>query len=369
VRPAVVRTAEHASEHLMYEVDFLPVGMGNGDAICVRYGNEQTGYYLHVIDGGFKNTAEAIIAHIETHYGKHYYIHHMVVSHADNDHAAGLIDVLKRFDVKVLWMNRPWLFVDHIIQNFHGNFARDGLIKQIRERHSYLVELENLAAEKGTIIRDVFQGDQIGPFTVLAPSRERYITLLPDLDKTPASYAVAADAQRGFFSGLLEKAKQWFDENWDIETLSHDPEPTSASNEACVVQLGEIEGKRILLTADAGPAALNEAADYAQTRGLLKPPNFVQVPHHGSRRNVTPAVLDRLLGPKMGNGQSYGIAYCSVGDSQTDYPRGQVKNAFLRRGYPVHVTRGATKTHYYGRDLRPGWIASTPEPLEPKVDG
>jgi len=193
----------------------------------------------------------------------------------------------------------------------------------------------------------------------------------PDLDKTPTSYAAAADSQRvGSFSGLLEKAKQWFDENWDIETLSNNPEPTSASNETCVVQLGEIEGRRILLTGDAGPAALNEAADYAEARGmLLPPPQFVRVPHHGSRRNVTPAVLDRWLGPKMGNGQSYGTAYCSIGDSQTDYPRGQVKNAFLRRGYPVHVTRGVAKSHYYGCDGRPGWIASTPEPLEARVDG
>jgi beta-lactamase superfamily II metal-dependent hydrolase len=294
----------------------------------------------------------------------------MVLSHADNDHAAGLIGVLERFDVKVLWMNRPWLFAEQILRHFHGNYALGGLIASIREKHSYLVELEELAFKKGTVIREVFQGDKIGPFTVLAPSRERYIQLLPDLDKTPTSYREAVgDFQRaGFFAGIIEKSKKWLDENWDFETLSNNPEPTSASNETCVVQYGLIEGSRLLLTADAGPAALNEAADYAQSTGLLLPPHFVQVPHHGSRRNVTPTVLDRLLGPKMQKGQVYGAAYCSVGSDQPEYPRGQVKNAFARRGYPVHATRQGAKTYYSGRDLRPGWVVSTPEPFADRVE-
>src|SRR5437868_2692104 len=110
----------------MYEIDFLPVGTSNGDAICIRHGNDQTGYYLHVVDGGFKDTGETIIRHIEAFYGIHYFINHMIVSHADNDHAAGLIAVLERFDVEVLWMNRPWLFADEILHHFHGNYTLKG---------------------------------------------------------------------------------------------------------------------------------------------------------------------------------------------------------------------------------------------------
>ena len=353
----------------MFELDFLPVGTGNGDAICLRHGEPDQGYYLHVVDGGFKSTAPTIISHIETHYGSHYHINHMVVPHADNDHAAGLVDVFKRFDVKLLWMNRPWIFVDEIIQNFHGNFTRDGLIERIRETHSSLVELEALALERGTPIYDVFQGAQIGPFTVLAPSRGRYLELIPDMDKTPTSYAKADEAKGGgILALLLEKAKKWLDETWDVETLSNNPEPCTASNEACVVQFGEIDGTRILLTADVGPAGLSEAADYAQTLGLLSPPHVVQIPHHGSRRNVTPAILDRWLGPKMQTGGVFGTAFCSVGDDKADYPRAQVTNAFTRRGYPVQVTRGSTKYKYKGVELRDGWVNSTPEPFVYQVE-
>ena len=40
----------------------------------------------------------------------------------------------------------------------------------MREMHPYLVELEDLSAQQGTKIHDVFQGAVIGNFTVLAPS-------------------------------------------------------------------------------------------------------------------------------------------------------------------------------------------------------
>jgi hypothetical protein len=352
----------------MYEVDFLPVGNSNGDAICVRYGTPEQGYYLHVIDGGYADTADTIIRHIETHFGTDWFINHMVVSHADNDHCTGLIGVMERFEVKHLWVNRPWLYVDDVMDSFHGSYSRDGLIRDIRQKHDYLVDLEDLAFERGTPIHEVFQGIVIGAFTVLAPSRARYIRLIPDLDKTPTSYATDSTGFAGFFAKAFEAVKEWADERWDIETLSNNPEPTTASNETCVVQLGQIDGRKILLTADAGPEALAEAADYAETLGLLSYPNFVQVPHHGSRRNVTPYVLDRWLGGRMKTeGATIGTAFCSVGGEEPEYPRGQVKNAFIRRGYPVHVTRTDTKTHFFGYTGR-GWPASEPEPFNYRVE-
>jgi glyoxylase-like metal-dependent hydrolase (beta-lactamase superfamily II) len=152
----------------MYEVDFLRAGDGNGDAICIRYGSEQGGYYLHVVDGGFTDTAETVIDHIEKHYGAHYFINHMVLSHADNDHACGLIGILERFEVKgAIWMNRPWLYAAEILPFFHGSFTLEGLVRKIRDMHPYLVRLEEMARDRNIQVRDVFRGASIGPFTVL----------------------------------------------------------------------------------------------------------------------------------------------------------------------------------------------------------
>ncbi|KWT87424.1 MULTISPECIES: hypothetical protein [unclassified Variovorax] len=66
-----------------YEVDFLPVGEGSGDAIVIRYGDDTNGYLLHVVDGGRTETANTIIRHINRYYPG-YFVNHMVLSHADN---------------------------------------------------------------------------------------------------------------------------------------------------------------------------------------------------------------------------------------------------------------------------------------------
>jgi len=289
----------------------------------------------------------------------------MVLSHADDDHAPGLVEVMKTMTVQNLYMNRPWLYAAETLQYFHGRYTLEGLIKKMRDMHPYLVELEELAEKQGTIIHDVFQGKQIGNFTVLAPSRERYVRLIPDLEKTPDRKS-AADSVGGYIAEAFRKVRDKLFESWDIETLSNNPDPTSASNETSVVQLGELDGQRILLTADVGPEGLNEAADYAALLGKLKIPHYVQVPHHGSRRNVTPNVLDRWLGKKMDQGGKCGSAICSVGEGKDEYPRGQVSNAFLRRGYPVYVTRGGAITYHSGGTR--GWPAATPVPLQEEVE-
>jgi beta-lactamase superfamily II metal-dependent hydrolase len=349
-----------------YEVDFLPVGDSYGDAIVIRCGDEASGYRLHVVDGGRTETAETIIGHIENFYPK-YFINHMVLSHADNDHACGLVGVLEKFDVKHLWMNRPWLYAAQVLQHFHGNFTLEGLIADMKERHPYLVQLEELAVAKGTVIHEVFQGAKIGEFTVLAPSKQRYLDSIPDFEKTPTSYKTedTAPQKLGLLKALTEAAKKWLDEKWDVETLAENIE-TSASNESCVVQYGLLDGNGILLTADVGPIGLTEAADYA-AQLQLPMPKFVQMPHHGSRHNVTPTVLDRWLGPRKPHGTENGISYCSIGANKPDYPRGQAKNAFIRRGFKVFSTRTKWLSYSVGGG-HTGAVAATPEEFSTKVE-
>jgi len=349
-----------------FEIDFLPVGDSYGDAIVIRYGDDH-GYYLHVVDGGRLDTSNTIIQHIEKYYPG-YFINHMVVSHADNDHACGLIEVLRKFEVRNLWMNRPWLYAGEVLQYFHSNFTLQGLIDEMKERHSYLVELEQIALEKGTLIHEVFQGAHIGEFKVLAPSRDRYIALIPDFEKTPTSYKTeATDSSYGLLKAIAETMKKWLDEKWDVETLSENPQPpTSASNESCVVQYATLDGRGVLLTADVGPAGLSEAADYAATLGLSTP-RFVQVPHHGSRHNVTPTVLDRWLGQRKAPGTVVGTAFCSIGANKPEYPRGQVKNAFIRRGFEVFANRTQMISHSLGGG-HSGLTALQPEAFDNQVE-
>lgn len=355
---------------MAFEIDFLPVGKSSGDAILVRYGNPTDGFTVQLTDGAYTATADTIIRHINTWYDGAP-IDHMVLSHADDDHATGLVEVLKRHPVRNLWMNRPWLYAQEVIDKFHPNFTAQGLSAKMRELHPYLVEMEKIATEKQIPIREAFQGTQIGSFWVIAPSRERYVSLIPSLDKTPESFAGAVKTFGQSVAEAAKAAAAWIKETWLGETLGDDLS-TSASNETSLVQWAKIDNKCILLTADVGPIGLAEAADYAQRAGVLSPPYFVQVPHHGSRHNVSRSTLDRWLGTPLIEGSApRGTAFCSVGEGEgaEKYPRRIVSNAFLRRGFPVHVTKGSAKRYQSQMPGRTGWGDSDPIPFSADVEG
>lgn len=346
-----------------YDIDFLPVGTkaSSGDAIALRYGNDLSGYTVHIVDGGYADTAPGLIEQIRTGYNTEY-VDFVVLTHADGDHAAGLVEVMQTLSVGALYMNRPWLYAGDIIHHFHGNWTISGLYNHLREKYPTLVELESIAAMRGIPVYEAFQGTAIGQFRVLAPSKQRYLDLLPDFDKTPERKTTADSA--GIVGYLIEAAKaavRWISESWTGETLSESPEPTTASNESSLVQMAVIDNRQLVLTGDVGPDGLHEAASYAEALVGVLSPKFIQVPHHGSRRNVTPSALNRWLGPiKQQDSANIGSAFCSAARLDEDHPRQKVINAFTRRGYGVHNTKGRHIYNYYGTQ-RSG------EPLTPEM--
>jgi beta-lactamase superfamily II metal-dependent hydrolase len=75
---------------------------------------------------------------------------------------------------------------------------------------------------------------------------------------------------------------------------------TSAENNSSVILLLRLDGQDLLFTADAGVPALLRTAQLADLCGISLPScRFQQVPHHGSKRNVGPTLLNRLVGPKL----------------------------------------------------------------------
>jgi hypothetical protein len=260
------------------------------------------------------------------------------------------------------------LYVNEIIHHFHGNWSPDGLYNHLREKYPTLVELETISAERDIPIYEAFQGTMIGQFHVLAPSRQRYLDLLPDFSKTPERKTTADTA--GIVGYIIEDAKtavRWVTESWTGETLSENPEPTTASNESSLVQMVVIDNRQLVLTGDVGPDGLHEAATYAEALVGSLSPTFMQVPHHGSRRNVTPSALNRWLGPiQAQSSATIGTAFCSAARLDEDHPRQKVINAFIRRGYGVHRTKGRHIYHHYGTQR--GGDPLTPEPFSNRVE-
>lgn len=236
--------------------------------------------------------------------------------------------------------------------------------------------MEELATEKGIPIIEPFRGAAVGNFVVLSPERDWYIhTLVPEFEKSPEQKKQATDAALQIlvktFAEAAGKAVSWIAEKWNIETLREDVE-TSAENESSVVLFGAIDGRGILLTGDAGVRALSATADFAESQlaDLPRSLRFVQVPHHGSRHNVSTSVLDRIVGPRKASNDcvTSKTAFVSAGKESTTHPRKMVVNAFLRRGAKFIATKGQSTWHHYNMPSRDGWVGVDSMPFSERVE-
>jgi len=370
---------------MLCEVEFLAVGEGcrAGDAIVIRYG-EVNAYKLMVVDGGTAETGKNLVAHLKGQFGENVTLEHVVLTHSDADHASGLREVLREIPVANLWLHIPWLLADEAIHLFKSKkWTKETLSAAIKKEYDIVSELVDIAAAKQhTHIYYPFQGSQIGPFRVLSPRRTTYLHLLPQFEKTPepdqqvleAANMWIGKAPNGLLRELFEKARakvsNWWPETWSEERLQ-DGGLTSASNESSVVLYADTgDGRRMLLTGDAGVNALWWSIHHAKEHGhVLKAFTFVQIPHHGSRRNVGPTVLNELLGPIRPEGSnSHFTAFVSAPKEDDQHPRKIVLNAFIRRGGRVLATQGQNKVHWGGFPPRPGYVAVEPLPFSTQVE-
>lgn len=315
-----------------YEIDFLDVeSPKSGDAIAIRYSlNGAT--HIHVVDAGYQDTGQSVTDHIRQHYGYPRFIDHVVATHPDGDHAGGLRTVLESFEIGTLWMFRPWLYAQSLLPYFENYTSADRLARRLREVYPNLAALEDIALARRIPIHEPSQGQAIGAFTVLAPSLGRFLQLVIDSEKTPESVSEAISGTRGLL-GALARIRTFVKGLWGHEVFS--PNETSAENEMSVVQFSHLCGRRILLTADAGRAALTEAANFAPMIGLQLPGiDLFQVPHHGSRRNVSTEILDRWLGARQPfpSGGARFTACNSSARADEDHPRKSVIRAIHHRG-------------------------------------
>lgn len=356
-------------DEMGYEIDFLPVGdeSKGGDAIALRYGNlhgnrnEQT---VVVIDGGYTATGEAMVAHIKNRYGTDR-VDMVISTHPDLDHVCGLEVVVEELSVGQLLMHQPWRHSANMDAARKVAFKSSALSDVLEKSLQGASDLESIANRKGIPIVEPFAGMSTpdGALRILGPSEEFYEEMLAAIQGPPAAAKTGLSLRE-----LITKAAALVKETINLETLRDDG-TTSPQNNTSVITLLTIDGRRSLLTGDAGIAALEQAVAMLEAEGF-EPGTliFVQVQHHGSRRNVGPSILNRLLGPK---GQSEaGSAFVSAPAKNPEgkHPAKKVANAFRRRGYPVHATQGSSKRHHRDAPGRSDYVKSDALPFYDQVE-
>ncbi len=354
---------------MSYEVDFIGVGKDSsacGDAIVMRYGDfvrnphEQL---VVVVDGGYIGNGPDLVKHIRGYYETNR-VDLVVSTHPDADHIGGLTVVVDEMQVGTLAMHLPWTHastVRNLIQA--GRVTEQGISRRFRESLQQAVDLEKLARSKGIPIIEPFVGQALTPgLHIVGPTREYYCELLADFDRGDA--VTTMQPMRGLLYAA-QVVRTAITESLHREALAEPPaNAVTPRNNSGTVLLLDATDQRFLFTSDVGVPALSQALDLLAAYGIVGSSiGYIQIPHHGSKRNVGPGIMDRLFG--LAGGQrtitQRGII-SAPRDGSPKHPSQRVINAGVRRGAQVNVTRGRTIC-YHSPDVpvRNGWSSCTPE--------
>jgi len=348
-----------------FEIDFLAVGTEgkSGDAIALRYGDllaEPQRQRVIIIDGGFSEVGHQLVEHVNKYYGTER-VDIVVSTHPDQDHVAGIQTVLEEMEVGELWMHLPWKHSPELAAGSRS-FRRSHLSEILQKSLEQAEDLEGLARQRNIPILEPFYGrtSSDGCFRVLGPSVDYYEELLAEIEPQRALAAAIA--------ALARKAVRMVEETLHHETLT-DAGQTSPQNNSSTICLLECDGEKRLFTSDAGIPALDQAIGRLEAEGYHPGEvTFVQVPHHGSRRNVGPSVLGRLLGPAGSGGTGRSAFVSAAPKAGPKHPSKKVTNAFARRGYQVYATQGNRLRHAENAPNRPNWVPASALPFYEQVE-
>lgn len=299
------------------EIDML--NLGNADSILVT---RWIGGVPHriLIDGGRTDDAGKVLAFLRKRDVK--FLDQIVCSHPHEDHIGGLVGVVQSHavDFGEAWVHLPW---NHIqLPALEKALSRSAtsakqVVKIITESLQTTQTLANAIFARGKPIFEPFQGARVGFLFVCGPSVTFYENLLNDF----TDFAKLAAMEEAFNADALQNTREILLEETE-DGLGQ--APTEPENNSSTILWMKHAEDALLFTADAGVEALNSVRRAFSMRSLC----WMQIPHHGSRRNISNDLIDYFR-PKT--------AYVSA-DGTVKHPRRAVVNAFSSAGANVFST-------------------------------
>ena len=289
---------------MAFEIEALPARYG--DAIILHWGEGKAA----LIDGGpakvWKDSVRTALERLGEEQGGTPRLELLVLSHIDDDHIHGLLDLASAMRTGVENGEPPIVKIQRAWNNsFDDIIGNDG--KELVGPGGKLASLASAETDGGAVIASVAQGRKLRdelrglglegnkPFgtlivatgdgksvkkiaglkiTIIAPSATRVKALQKDWSKKVKALK-EKEAKPSELAALLDK---------------------SIPNLSSIAFLAEAEGRRMLLTGDARGDDIIEGlenADLLDDDGRIEVDVF-KLPHHGSHHNVNEELFDRV---------------------------------------------------------------------------
>ncbi|HZY36454.1 MAG TPA: MBL fold metallo-hydrolase [Mucilaginibacter sp.] len=328
---------------MVFEIEMLSVGAA--DAIILRYINIHNEEVVILIDAGNKGDGETIVKRVNN-YTKQKYIDLAICTHPDGDHIGGFFHVVENIRIDEFWIHDPSkhkLEIKKLREELNIDNTIEKALKYVFESLNYNESLISLI-DKRKIRRDrePFAGlkYEYAPLWVVGPSKTYYELLLSrfrDVEQLFEEENLLLKSQKG--GEIINEeltSRQLLDLNND----------RSKENNSSVIMLFEPKEGKYLFTSDAGPVALKKASENFDLTDL----DWMDVPHHGSRYNLSSEIIG-ILRPK--------VAYISC-DGSKHYPSPSVIKELKKINCSVYSTATGSKIHRKGINIRPGWVSAVP---------
>jgi len=341
-----------------FEIDMLSLG----DADCILVSRWENGTVTRVlIDGGKISDPPKIKAFLQSQ--GVYYIDHVVCSHPHDDHIGGLTDLLldRSLNFGKVWFQNPMRFFDmakvslriEVSKMLSNSTTETNQYESISKAFQNSENLLAVLSRRGIAYEEPFQGKQIAFLTVCGPEESYLRELYLNYQNGSKLSAIVNNLKFQELEDKLDALLEKHNVLEEVNSLDDNPQ-TDPINNTCTVLVAEFNGKFYLFTADVGVEGLNNALDYLGSFFSLGDCRWIQIPHHGSRRNINSKIISLLKPP---------LAYVSAAGNRK-HPRRAVVNAFKKVGtrvYSTHYPNGGSLYHHRGDvPARKGYVSATP---------
>ena len=285
----------------MLRMEMLPAR--NGDALWIEYGDPESPRRI-VVDGGTEGSYDdGLRARIEELAPEDRRFELLVVTHVDSDHIAGVLELLRDETVGAtfgeVWFN-AWRHLQEALEGL-GPVEGELLSQAVTQRGlAWNESFDGKAVARpneGELPRVELADDMV--VTVLGPGLQQLADLAPVWEEAVLAAGLVPGAPPPPTPVEPPGGLEHLGTTPDVATLAASvfKQDTAEANGSSIVLLLEHDGSSMLLTGDAFPSVVLEGVNRLLSERNAGPRlalDAFKVPHHGSRANLSPALVAAL---------------------------------------------------------------------------